>query len=145
MTRIVFKMEIARSLRILVYLSILHILMLVTMLSLLGVSWWSLLVFIMIMLSGLYYGQQYQWLNNQKALDTIERDASEKWYLSYQNGKQSSGLTLVSSFVTPQFVIMYFDNSAVWQRRTVTIVHDAVDKELFRQLRVYLRDSKTFL
>jgi len=148
MTRIVFKIEINRSLSLLTYFIVLHGLMLVTIWSLLGISWWSLLVFIMIILSGVYYCQQYQWINSQKAVNKIERDASDKWYLSYQNGKQhsalTSALTLSSSYVTPYLVIMYFDNSSIWQRNAVTIVSDAVDRDLFRQLRVYLRDPKTF-
>ena len=144
MTRIVFKIEIARSLRLLIYFFVLHGLMLVTMLSLLGTCWWSVLVFIIIMLSGVYYCRQHQWLNSQKSLDKIERDASGKWILSYQDGKQHLELTLTSSFVTPYVVILYFNKSHFWQRYAVTIISDAVDKELFRQLRVYLRDPKTF-
>lgn len=144
MTRIVFKMEITRSRMLLTYLLIIHSLMLVTMMSLLVASWWSVPVFIIIVLSAVYYCRQYQWLNRQKALNKIERDASDKWILSYQNGKQHSELTLSSSYVTPQLVIMYFNNSHFWQRYAVTIVFDAVDKQLFRKLRVYLRDPKTF-
>lgn len=144
MTRIVFKMEIARSLSVLAYISILHGLMLVTMLILLRASWWSVLVFIIILLSGLYYCGQYQWLNSQKAFNKIERDASDKWVLSYQDGKQKAELTLTSSFVMPHLVIIYFDKPRSWQRCAVTIVSDAVDGDLFRQLRVYLRDPKTF-
>ena len=144
MTRIVFKMKIARSLSLLIYFVVLHVLMLVTMLSLLGVSWWSVLIFIMIMLSGIYYCRQYQWLNSHQALNQIERDARDKWSLCFQDGKQHSALTLTRSFITPHVVIMYFNKSHFWQRYAVTIVADAVEGEVFRQLRVYLRDPKTF-
>jgi membrane-bound toxin of toxin-antitoxin system len=144
MTRIVFKIEIVRSQSLLTYFIVLHCLMLVTMLSLLRISWWSLLVFIMIMLSGVYYCHQNQWFKSCKALNKIERDASDKWVMSYQDGKQHSELMLTRSFVTPHLVILYFNKSRIWQRYAVTIVFDAVDKELFRQLRVYLLDPKTF-
>ena len=144
MTRIVFSMPVSRSRMLLLYLIVSHSVMLVALLNLLAVSLWSVLVTLMITLSFVYYCRQNQWLKSKSLMFKIERGADELWHLQYGDDKQNSKLTLTGSVVTPQVTILYFNGKQFWQRYAITIVADAVDAELFRQLRVYCRDPKTF-
>jgi len=136
--------EIARSRKLLAYLMVIHSLLLVTLLSLLGMSWWSLFAIMTLIASFVYYTQQHQWLKAKKSLVSVEYSDDKGWALNYSDESQKSGLSLASSFVTPQLVMLYFKGSYFWQRRSVTLLADAVDAQLFRQLRVYLRSPKTF-
>jgi toxin CptA len=137
-------MVIARSRKLLVYLIIIHSVMLVTLLSLLVISWWSLFVSAILLTSFIYYAQQYQWLKPRKSVVSINYHADKGWSLHYSDESVRSGLSLMSSFVTPQLVILYFNHRYFWQRDVVTIMDDSVDAQLFRQLRVYLKSPKTF-
>ena len=138
MTRIVFSMAIVPSKSIAIYLVIIHSLMLVTLLSLLANSWWALLTIVFMVLSFVYFYGQTQ------SLIKLERDVDNGWYCYYQNNKLRSALRLTSSIVTSSLVMLYFNGNNYWQRYSVIIMVDAVDAELFRQLRVYCRDPKTF-
>lgn len=144
MTRIVFKIDIARSTWMLSYLSVLHILILATTLSVFTVSWWSLLFSVCLVLSFIHYCRQYQWLSSQHSIVKLERDAESLWYLFFTDNKQISKLTLSGSVVTPQIVILYLKGPSRWQQYTITILADAADSNLFRQLRIYLKHPKTF-
>lgn len=138
------RIPIARSRKLLRYLLILHSLVWVTLLSLLGLSWWSLLVTLLVMLSFVYYAQQHQWLKAKKSVITIEYDVDKGWSLYFADGSVATDRKLTSSFVTPLLVMLYFDSRFFWQCNVITIVDDAVDAELFRQLRVYLRAPRTY-
>jgi hypothetical protein len=135
---------IARSKKLLAYLILIHSLLLVTLLSLLGTSWWSLFSTVLLIASFIYYARQHQWLKAKRSLVSVKCNDDKCWLLSYSDESQKSGLNLASSFVTPQLVMLYFKGRYFWQRRSVTVMPDAVDAELFWQLRVYLRTSKTF-
>ena len=132
-----FSISISRSKNITLYLLLIHGLMLATLLSLIEISWWSLLAFVLTVLNYRYFYQQ------TNAISKIERDADNNWYCHYRNGKVLESLRLTNSVVTPIFVILYFKGNSIWQRSTI-IMADAVDAELFRQLRVNCRDPKTF-
>ncbi|MFW5450790.1 MAG: protein YgfX [Methylophagaceae bacterium] len=144
MPPIIFSLKISRSNRLLIYLVLIHMLMLVTLISLLALSWWSLVVTILLGVSFIYCCQQQQWLKSTKSIIKIERTINQQWSLLFLDNSQSSDLMLIKSLVTPQLVILYFKGSTWWNTRSVTIIADAVDAELFRQLRVYCRDPKTF-
>jgi hypothetical protein len=51
---------------------------------------------------------------------------------------------LTSCFVAPKLVLLHFSGERFWKRKTITVCSGSVDVELFRQLRVYCRDPKTF-
>jgi hypothetical protein len=135
------RMVIARSRKLLMYLIIIHS---VTLLSLLVLSWWTLFDLAILLTSFIYYAQRHQWLRAHKSVVSIDYHADKAWSLCYSDASTKSGLSLMSSFVTPQLVILYFNRRYFWQRDAITIMDDAVDAELFRQLRVYLRSPKTF-
>lgn len=76
--------------------------------SLLTGFWWSILACVLISLSLRHYCQRHQWLKSTQSTVKIERMASGQWSLRYRDDRQSLGLTLVKSFVSPQIVILYF-------------------------------------
>jgi len=140
MTRLI----ITRSRKLLIYLIFVHSLMLATLMSLLAITWWSLLVTIILLVSFIYYAQQHQWLKTKKSLVCVEYHEDKGWSLHYSDQSQKRRLNLASSVVTPQLVMLHFKRRYFWQSDLVTIIDDAVDVELFRQLRVYLRTPKIF-
>tara|TARA_R110002167_G_scaffold7925_8_gene37122 strand:+ start:1025 stop:1444 length:420 start_codon:yes stop_codon:yes gene_type:complete len=137
-------MVIAPSRKLLAYLIITHSVMLVTLLSLLAVTWWSLLASAVLLASFIYHAQQHQWLKAKKSVISIDYIDDEGWSLHHLDDTETLGLNLTSSFVTPQLVILYFNHHYFWQNEVITLIDDAVDAELFRQLRVYLKSPKTF-
>jgi len=137
-------MVIARSRKLLTYLIIIHSVMLVTLLSLLIVSWWSLFASAVVLTSFIYYAKKHQWLRAKKSVISIDFHIDKGWSLYYSDASAKSELSLISSYVTPQLVILYFNHRYFWQRDVVTIMDDAVDAQSFRQLRVSLRAPKTF-
>ena len=138
------RMTIARSRTLLLYLIFVHSLMLGILLSLLGLSLWSLVAMVIFIVSFIYCAKQHQWLKAKRSLVSVEHLADGQWTLHYLDAMPKTGLILASSFVTPQLVMLYFKGDRFWQRDAVTIVADAVDAELFRQLRVHLKAPKTF-
>lgn len=138
------KIKIARSRKLLAYLIFIHSVMLVTLLSFFAMTWWSLVVTMVLLMSFVFYVQQHQWLKAKKSLVSIEYRADKSWTLNYSDESQKSGLKLNGSFVTPQLVMLYFKRRYLWQCSVVTIINDAVDAESFRQLRVQLRSPKFF-
>tara|TARA_R110002050_G_scaffold9504_2_gene33480 strand:+ start:53494 stop:53994 length:501 start_codon:yes stop_codon:yes gene_type:complete len=135
---------ITRSKKLLAYLIAIHCLMFVTIFSLLAFTCWSLLAAIILIISFIYYAQQYQWLRAKKSLVSVAHNAGKGWSLNYSDQSHKTGLSLESSLVTPQLIILYFNRCYFWHSDVVTLIDDAVDVELFRQLRVYLRTPKTF-
>ena len=144
MTRIVFSLTIGHSRYLLWYLFLLHSLMLATVFSLLGLSYGTIFLALILVVSFICYCQQYQWLKSNRSVRKLQRDAEDKWYLVFQGGEMSSPLQLKNCVVTPFVVILSFHTNYFWQSKTITLLFDAVDAELFRQLRVYCRNPKTF-
>jgi len=105
---------------------------------------WKIMAAVLIIVSCIYYCRQYQWLKSVNAIVKIEHDSQGKWTLHHINGIQYSKIILTSSYVIPNLVILHFNGVLPWQYRSVVIVVDAVDSGLFRQLRVYCRNPKTF-
>jgi len=144
MTRNVFNMTISRSKQLLTYLVIIHTVTLITLLSLLGLTIWAVIFCLFMMLSFIHYCRQYQWLKCQSSVINIARDTDENWTLCHHSGAQETQLSLKSCVVTQQFIILNFQSTSAWKTRSLTIMGDSVDSDLFRQLRIYCRMPKTF-
>lgn len=144
MIRTAFSLTISRSTRLLIYLLFAHGLMLITMLNLLQGYWWLLSVSLAIIVSFIHCYQKYQLLSGDKFMTKIERDTNDDCSVFYGDDSKNSALKLSSSVVTPNLVILYFKGAHFWQSTTAFLVADAVDPDLFRELRVYCRDPKIF-
>lgn len=140
-----FYMEIGRSKWFLYYIVAVHSVMLITLFCL-PINM-SLLVLgaVSLQISFVYFCSQNQWLINKAAINKIERNETGLWSITFQNDEKQVGLKLINSFVTTNLIIMSLKNDSWWSRLPIVIFADAVDKNIFRQLRVYLRDPKTFL
>jgi len=133
-----------RSKWLLFYLIIAHGLMLAMIMTLLPNVWLSLLVAIIISASFIYYCQRHQWLKSNRAIIRAERDTKGRWQLFHSDNTSKGKLSLKQCVVTSKLVILYLSGASFWESRAIIIIADATDPELFRQLRVYLRDPKTF-
>jgi len=142
---IVFHIQIGRSRWLLFYLGFIHAVMLITLLNLAISSAWLVFCISLLVFSFIYSCREYQWLKNSKVVKEIKRDASGLWQLEYLNGKTQEELKLQHSFVSVNLVILHLKSSSRWSCLPIVILGDAVDKKLFRQLRVYLKDPKLFL
>ena len=140
----VFRMQIRRSRWLLFYLGFIHSVMLITLLKLAVSLLWIALGTAILLFSIMYSCRQYQWLKNSTAINYIKRDENGLWQLNYLNGEIQSALKLEHSFVSVNLVIIYLSSNAQWRCLAIVILSDAVDKDLFRQLRVYLKDPKIF-
>lgn len=140
-----FSMVIARSNSLLCYLILIHGLTLVMVVVLLANTWLSFIAVTLISTSFIYYCQCYQWLESDRSIVKVGRDTRGRWTLFYADNTLQEKLNLTHCVVTSKAVILYFSAASFWGAPSITILADASDSELFRQLRVYLRDPKTFL
>lgn len=144
MTRIVFSIAIGRSKLLLLYLVLAHGVMIMTVFSLLGVNYMSMMILMVLLFSFVYYCSQYQWLKSELAVIAIEQDETQQWMCVLKSGKRSQFLQLKSCFVSSALVMLTFRSQRLGSGKTVTLFADATDPELLRQLRVYCRKPKTF-
>ncbi len=139
-----FSIMVGRSKWLLGYFIFVHGLMMLMMVSLIPNLWLSLAVVLMLSASFIYYCRRHQWLKSQHAVITIARDDKHNWRLSYADGAVQEKCLLKHCVVTPSLVMLNFTGISAGKGQSVTITADAVNAELFRQLRVYLRNPKTF-
>ncbi len=144
MTRIVFSIAIGRSKLLLLYLVFVHGVMIMTVFSLLAVNYMSMMLLIVLLFSFVYHCFQHQWLKSGQAIIGLERNEKQQWICIFKSGKRSPILQLKSCFVSSILVMLTFRTQQLGGRKTVTLLADATDPELLRQLRVYCRNPKTF-
>jgi len=142
---IVFHIQIGRSRWLLFYLGFIHTVMLITLLNLAISSVWLVLGISLLVFSFIYSCREYQWLKSSKVVSDIKRDENGLWQIEYLNGKIQAELKLQHSFVSVNLVILHLKSSSRWKCLPIVILSDAAEKNLFRQLRVYLKDPKIFL
>ena len=145
MTRIVFSMRLGPSVSLLTYLCLLHGVMALTVLAM-PIYWLvRVTLFILCIASLWFYYHQHALQTSSYKLVKAERDDTGLWHLSYGNGELHLSLTLKRCIVISELVILYFEGQRFWHSpSSVWITADSADDELFRQLRVYCRDPKTF-
>lgn len=139
-----FSLHIGRSKTLLAYLILLHSLLLITWLNLAVPISLNIAGVCLISISFVYYCHRFQWFTYAKAITRIERNKDERWVLFLADGKRFSRQTLQSSYVISHLLIMNFVGMKWWQRQNVVLCVDAVDRELFRQLRIFARNAKSY-
>lgn len=143
-TRTVFTLPVARSNRLGIYLLTLHLIMLISVLSVVHQPIEMIAIVVLIGCSLIYYLRRYYFLTDATSLSKLSRDSNTNWVITYSSNNASEPLMLASSYVSQYCVILYFKGAGFWSEKAVFIMSDAVDGELFRQLRVYCRDPTTF-
>ncbi len=135
-------MRLQPSWVLLTYLYALHGLIVATVV-LTPIPWFLRVVLLMACLLSLrfYYQQYYRQTGSHKVLK-IERDSAGLWHLLYGNQRRYGALRLHRCLVMPELVILYFDSQGFRPPQAVWITAEEVDRELFRQLRVYCRNPK---
>ena len=114
------------------------------MMILLGNIYLLFIAAAIVSISFIYYCGRYQWLKSDRAIAKLERNSKQRWTVVYSDNTSQKNMVLKHCVVTSKLIILYFSRSSYWKDKSVTILEDAVDTELFRQLRVYLRDPKAF-
>ena len=144
MNKIVFSLPLTRSRQLFIYLIVIHTVMLITVFAVVDFLP-GLLLAVAIIISFIMSCRRYNWLAGKgDACIKIERDATGLWGFIFDDGEVQLDLVLQNSVVTSQFVLLNFERRRWWKSCSITIMSDAVECELFRQLRVYCRDPNTF-
>ncbi|MDF1589367.1 MAG: hypothetical protein P1P93_09495 [Gammaproteobacteria bacterium] len=143
-TRTVFTLPVARSNRLGLYLLTIHFVILVSVLSVVHHRIAMIAIVVLMGCSFIYYLRRYYFLTDATSLSKLSRDSDNNWFITYSTNSVSEPLMLASSYVSQYCVILYFKGAGFWSEKVAFIMSDAVDSELFRQLRVYCRDPKTF-
>lgn len=138
-------MRLRPSVSLLTYLCLLHGVMALTVVAM-PIHWLArATLFILCIVSLWFYYSHYTLQTSRYKLVQAERDNTGLWHLAYADGEQHLSLELKRCIVISPLVILYFEGQQFWQRpASVWITADSADDELFRQLRVYCRDPKTF-
>jgi toxin CptA len=101
---------------------------------------WLQALLTLTLLCNLIYTVSYQalrrWSTSIVGLQ-FERDGAV--FVEYRNGAVRAARVLGSSFVAPYLTIVLLKPEQRWLTRAVVIVPDAVEPDLFRQLRVWLK------
>lgn len=143
-----FVIVLGQSKWLLIYLVAVHIIMLATLMSLLADIGPSLIAIVIISASFIFYCQRYQWIKHGRSIIKVVCDDKNDWQIYYSDGNVNQKLALKHGVVTAQLIILRFSAISFWHSKSVTIMADAVDADLFRALRVHLRrpsrDIKTF-
>lgn len=134
-----FCLIISRSKTLLIYFIVIHSLVLITLLSLLDKNIWKLLIILAVTLSFIHYCRRYQWLPYAKSIIRVERNIDKQWSCHQRDNYSNDNLKLVNSFVIPELVILNLQHSNRWKKKSILIMEDTVDADLFRQLRIDCR------
>lgn len=144
MTRIVYSLPIAGSNKLKIYLISIHLLALLVAMTLSLHLIWQLSLVLLVLLSFAYYFLRYINTGSGNFICRLDRDADDNWHLHFSDGSRRGPVNLTHCVVTTLATILYFKADNDLRQHKVFISNDAVDEELFRQLRVYCRDVKTF-
>lgn len=144
MARIAYKLDIGRSDYLVFCIFVLHIIVVFTALTINVDIEYQVLLLLVVAASAYYYGYCYYSRLSPLAIEAIERAVDGGWIVHYCDGHKSEVLQLKGSYVSALVVILHFRSTRFFSSKSVVVMFDAVDQELFRQLRVYCRDPKTF-
>ena len=139
------RLDIGRSRYLLIYLLIVHLIMTLTLVMLFAdIGWLVVIILISMAMSLIFHMRKYGWLLGGSTVKMISCDEYSFWTVNYSDEDLMPELQLKSSFVTPLLTLIRLNGEGFLLNTTIVIIADAVDTEQFRQLRVMLRDPKTF-
>lgn len=144
MARIAYKLDIGRSDYLVFCIFVLHLIVVFTALTINVAIQYQVLIMLVVAVSAYYYGYCYYLRQSSLAIKAIERTIEDGWAIHYGDDHKSEVLQLTGSYVSALVVILHFRRTSFFPSKSVVVMFDAVDQELFRQLRVYCRDPKTF-
>ena len=98
-----------------------------------GLSLWSCCL--LLLLAGLHYIHLYLYRLNQRYVLILR--GHDDWLLATGNAAPARAMLLPGSYVQPYLAVLTFRQGAA--KTSVILLHDNVDPELFRRLRVLLR------
>ncbi len=100
--------------------------------------WLTFSVMCLLLLSLAYHLRRHAWLRTAGSCMALRFEA-EGVQLMMESGVRLAGEISADSFVTPALTIINVFVPAQGARRSIVILPDSMDREVFRQLRVRLR------
>ena len=101
---------------------------------------WLQALLAMVLLLNLLYAMTYQaWRRWPTSIVGLQFERDGLALVEYRNGTVRAARVLGSSFVAPYLTIILLKPDQRWLTSAVVILPDAVEPELFRQLRVWLK------
>ena len=130
------------SKQLLVYLVLLYWIMAFNIIAMLP---WLLAALSLLILAGhvVWLVKRYGYLSAAPLIERVDLNRSGDVAVYYQQG-QKHNYSLVQSYTCNWFVILSLASSQSWLKKRVFICHDAVSKEDFRRLNVYLNEPKLY-
>lgn len=103
--------------------------------------WLSLLVLVFVSVYSWHAITRFALRISSAAITQCWLDEKGYWNLQAKNGRLYQGILRGDSLVTPYLTILSFKINQRYWPLAITITPDAVDKQEFRRLRVYLKTN----
>ena len=101
---------------------------------------WLQALLAIVLLLNLIYALSYQaWRRWPASIVGLQFERDGVAMVEYRNGAVRAARVLGSSFVAPYLTIVLLKADQRWRTNAVVILPDAVEPDLFRQLRVWLK------
>ncbi len=129
------------SLRLAIFLMLVHLGGILMLLNL-PWQWWQIVLMSSVTLISLIYSLGRHVLQtHQRSISEINWTSDGRWLLTTRSGNSFQARLSANSFLHPQLVVLNFIHGR-WKRQSVVLFRDALDQESFRRLRVRLgRDA----
>lgn len=122
-------------------LSLLYAITLVILLFSNGHGWLKLLLLLAVSIYVWYAITRFALRTSSSAIMQCWLDEKGLWNLQTKTGRLYRGILRGDSLITPYLTILSFKINKRYWPLAITITPDAIDKEAFRRLRVYLRTT----
>ncbi len=133
------RLKLTASKQLMGLLSLFYLITLVILFFSGGPWWLSLLLLVFASVYSWYAITRLALRSSSAAILQCWLDEKGHWNLQARNGRLYQGVLRGDSLVTPYLTILSFNINQRYWPLTITITPDAVDKQEFRRLRVYLR------
>lgn len=108
--------------------------------SLLAFAWFfKLMLLLLISGHGIYAIRKHALRITSRAIIQCWLNEAGQWHLRTRSGQEYEGKLLGDSLITPVVTILNFKCQQFYLPVTLTIFPDAIEREAFRRLRVYLK------
>lgn len=108
-------------------------------LAVISVAFWLKLLAMAVVVLATSYQVMQALLRTRRSCSALSLDSKGTWQLMTRDGNRYAATILPSSFVTPYLTILHCGLTGKWLQYHIVILPDAVEREAFRRLRVWLR------
>ncbi|UJP05205.1 MAG: hypothetical protein LZF61_10290 [Nitrosomonas sp.] len=106
----------------------------------LAVSFWvKVAITVLLILSLIHYLRQDALLTSSAAVAAVTLTANMTCVITTRAGAVINGNLLASTVVTPYLTVIFYRPEGKWLSRSIVILSDSLDVEVFRKLRIWLQ------